>query len=405
MIKVSIIIPVYNTEKYLRRCLNSIINQTLEEIEIICVNDGSTDGSMQILQEYADQDNRITIVYKENGGLVSARKAGLSIAIGKYVGYVDSDDWIEPDMYENLYDAAQKHHADMVASGYYLEGNYVTLHLDTVEQGLYVGEEKIQYLRENTIYQLNKKAPGIRGSLCCKLFSLELLKKIQLSISDKLSFAEDKMCVLAFMLEAETVVVLKEAYYHYMINADSMVHTPNTNYLLCVNEVYHCLLNLYKHPKFTANMRKQAELYITEMLVMGINSRLGFENRNLLWIDPYWLEKIPANSRVVLYGAGELGRKYHKQLMASTELEYVACVDHGYQKIQDDVLQVQSPEALLSLTYDYVLITIKNPSKATSVRIELESLGVPKDKILWYEQKEIYWKYAEADGLLDTNKE
>ena len=105
-VPVSVIVPVYNTERYLAKCLDSIIAQTMRDIEIICVDDGSTDSSLEILTAYAGKDARIRVIHKENGGLVSARKAGIKAARGTYIGYVDSDDWIEPRMYERLYECA-----------------------------------------------------------------------------------------------------------------------------------------------------------------------------------------------------------------------------------------------------------------------------------------------------------
>ena len=100
MPQVSVIIPVYNVEKYLRQCLDSVINQTLEDIEIICVNDGSTDKSREILNEYAYKDSRIVVIHKENGGLASARNEGLKHVTGKYCHFLDSDDYIEKKLYE-----------------------------------------------------------------------------------------------------------------------------------------------------------------------------------------------------------------------------------------------------------------------------------------------------------------
>ena len=111
--KVSIIVPVYNVEKYLERCLNSLINQTLKEIEIICINDGSTDNSKLILEKYASDDSRIKIINQENQGLSIARNNGLKAAKGEYIGYVDSDDWISENFYELLYNNAMKYGADI----------------------------------------------------------------------------------------------------------------------------------------------------------------------------------------------------------------------------------------------------------------------------------------------------
>lgn len=111
---ISVVVPVYNVEPYLEKCLNSILNQTMEDIEIICINDGSTDDSLSILQDYAEQDPRIKVIDQENKGLGATRNVGLSYATGEYVGFVDSDDFIEPTMYEKLYAKAREFDSDIV---------------------------------------------------------------------------------------------------------------------------------------------------------------------------------------------------------------------------------------------------------------------------------------------------
>lgn len=118
--KVSIIIPVYNVEKYLRQCLDSIVRQTLHDIEIICVNDGSTDSSLQILREYADRDSRFKIIDKKNSGYGATMNRGFDAASGEYLGIVESDDYAESDMFEKLYKTAKEYELDVVKSGYYL---------------------------------------------------------------------------------------------------------------------------------------------------------------------------------------------------------------------------------------------------------------------------------------------
>lgn len=395
MAKLSVIIPVYNTEKYLRRCLDSVLMQTLSDIEIICVDDGSTDNSLRILEEYAGRDSRITVIHKENGGLVSARKTGVGIATGEYIGYVDSDDWIEPDMYESLYECAYGHDADMVTSGYLLEGNYTTTHFDDVTEGLY-DETHMPYLRENAIYNLQTKDVGLRGSLCCKLFRTELLKAVQEELSENLTFSEDKMCVLSCVLKCNRVYVLKRAFYHYVLHPSSMVHRNNDDYLISVNEVYRHFIRLYQCPDFTSVMRMQAELYVTELLYKGINSRLGFQNRNLFWIDPYYLDDIPFGAKILLYGGGELGEAYRQQINARDDLSVAGCVDLAHmQEAQDG-----TRETFLREDYDIILITVKNYEKSVEIREDLVDGGIPNEKIRWYEQKEIYWKYAESNGWL-----
>ncbi len=119
MCEISIIVPVYKVEPYLRKCVDSILAQTFTDFEVILVDDGSPDNSGKICDEYASKDSRVRVIHKENGGLSSARNAGIDVARGKYLGFVDSDDYIEKDMYELLYDNIVKEQADLSICGIY----------------------------------------------------------------------------------------------------------------------------------------------------------------------------------------------------------------------------------------------------------------------------------------------
>lgn len=398
MPELSVIIPVYNTEGYLRKCLDSVRNQTMRDMEIICVDDGSTDASPDILDEYARMDERIRVIHKENGGLVSARKAGLAIASGRYTGYVDSDDWIGADMYETLCRVMKESRAELVTCGYYLEGNYRTEHLDTVKEGLY-RQEDMGHLREQTIYRLECRETGIRGGVWCKLFCTGLLRKIQAEIPDEISIAEDKLCVLRYILDCSSVYVLKKPLYHWVIRRSSMSHVSeaqDNDYLVRVHHVYRYLTGLYGHVNFTESMRFQAELYITELLLLGINKRMGFQNRNLLWIDPCWLDRIPLHARIVLYGGGELADTYKRQLRSRPDVTLSAVVEEsrGTEEYKKETVPL---EALGTFAYDYIVITIKNRGRAAYVREKLLGMKIPGEKIIWHEQPEVYWRYIEAE--------
>lgn len=399
MNKVSIIIPVYNTAEYLSECIDSIRRQTLREIEIICVDDGSTDGSSDILDEYALQDDRIQIIHKGNGGPASARKVGIRASNGQYIGFVDSDDWIEENMYELLYKTAEDYKAAMVTCGFFLEGNYTTMYMDTVPQGLYAGED-MPKLREKAIYNLEKKSSGLKASLCYKLFEKDLICEAQYKIPDEITMADDKMCLLTALLECNSVYVCHKALYHYRIRANSIVHSGSAEYLLKVYEVYKYMEGLFDHRCFTKDMRRQAEIYIMELLYKGINTLLGFENKNLLWIDPYWLDQLPIGSSIILYGAGELGKKYRKQLQSRNDLYYITCIDFSHERLNSEEFKVESPCVLREYKYDYIVITIKNAQKAQEIRSKLEEMGVAADKIWWFDQTEFFWRFVKADGFL-----
>ena len=121
-IKISVIVPVFNAEKYLKMCLNSFVSQTLKNIVIICIDDGSTDNSLAILDKFKSKDDRIKIIKQKNYGVSIARNNGISEAQGEYIGFVDADDWVDKDFFEKLYNAAQKYNADIATAGYYRRG-------------------------------------------------------------------------------------------------------------------------------------------------------------------------------------------------------------------------------------------------------------------------------------------
>ena len=168
MPQLSVIIPVYNTENYLRECLDSIINQTFKDIEIICVNDGSTDGSLTILEEYAQKDNRIVVLHKPNGGLSDARNAGLDIMRGNYVSFIDSDDYITCDMIETLLKSAKYNSCEIAVC------NMIRFSEKGNTSPFYCPTNKEKVLRGNNRFETLKQP-----SVCNKLFEAKLLKSIR----------------------------------------------------------------------------------------------------------------------------------------------------------------------------------------------------------------------------------
>lgn len=215
---VSIIVPVYNVEKYLARCMNSILSQTYKELQIIVVNDGSTDDSLMILQSYIDP--RIIIVNKENGGLSSARNAGIKHAIGKYVTFVDSDDWIHPNTISSMVDAAEKYNADIV------NVEYKIVHGDH-DAGNSKGIETINaYYDEdcNTQLYLNYVPNFAWG----KLFLRKLIFEEKPIMFPEGRLYEDDAIAYKYMKRCQTLVCLRGIeYYYYFMRPNSTVHTKS----------------------------------------------------------------------------------------------------------------------------------------------------------------------------------
>ena len=208
-IKISIMIPVYNTSKYLARCLESIISQSLKEIEIICVNDGSTDNSLDILKKFQKKDERIIIINKENGGLTSARNAALKIAQGEYSLNIDSDDWIEQDYLSKIYYKAKAEKIDMLITDInycYETDNY------KIEKDLLINDNEVLSGRE---YLKNFFKNNFLGYTWNKLIRTELYKKNNLKYNEKIFLFEDVDLILRLSYYCEKVGKLNEAFYCY----------------------------------------------------------------------------------------------------------------------------------------------------------------------------------------------
>ena len=221
MEKVSIIIPIYNVEKYLRRCLDSIINQTYKNLEIICVNDGSTDGSAHILESYAKKDNRIKVIDKQNEGLSIARNKGLDIATGKYCYFVDSDDWIELSTIEKLVNAITTNDVDVVihSSVSIAEDDSCADYANRC-QGWFNELEK-----ESGVYDVPINiAYTIPGVAWDKLYKMDIIKKYNCRFLEGL-INEDELFLWTYMIHCKNYYYLNERLYYYYHHSNSITTT------------------------------------------------------------------------------------------------------------------------------------------------------------------------------------
>ena len=240
MHKISIIIPVYNAEKFLNKCLDSVVNQTYKNIEIICVNDGSKDDSLKILREYQKKDSRIIIIDKKNEGVSEARNVGIRKSTGEYITFIDSDDWIELNTIEILYNALLKEDVDVVRGNYFTNSSY-----EKVENSgkLYELENKKVLTSDDDFIEkvINKL---LNGRLPCYTVLL-LIKKEKLlktNLFDKgIVYMEDTIFYNKLMNEIESIYFLQMPTYHYLINQESC--TKSSEYY--VRNMYN-LLEVHK---------------------------------------------------------------------------------------------------------------------------------------------------------------
>ena len=230
--KVSVIVPVYNVEKYLERCINSLINQSLEDIEIILVDDSSTDCSLEICNRFAKEDIRIKVINKANEGAGKARNAALQVALGEYIGFVDSDDFIERDMFQTLYEKAKKYNSDLVMSGVlFVDGNMFSEKGDCIRKNYFDGDtqfedqEDLKKLRMGIIGALPEDLDDSKYgmSIWKNLFRHDIIKKNNLQFqSEREILSEDALFMIDFISCINKATGINEAFYNYCRNGDSI---------------------------------------------------------------------------------------------------------------------------------------------------------------------------------------
>lgn len=287
--KVSVIIPVYNVEKYLARCVESVINQTYDNLEIIIVNDGSTDKSLDVCKKYKLNDNRIILIDKENGGLSSARNAGMKIATGKYILFIDSDDWIINETIRNLVQYAEKYKTDFVRFSPMHAGNKM------IEDGMpweFPVERQISYGyydKNKIINNIFKKllitenlTLGPIVSAALSLYSRVFLENNNIYFDEDVKYSEDVIFSAKVVYNADSFYFIKDGYYYYYYNNEGSITRSfrKDRWESCKKLSYE--LEKYFIEKDSGYFSKQIELINLYNILNGIGQTKlinGFNNK------------------------------------------------------------------------------------------------------------------------------
>ncbi|MDP4142967.1 MAG: glycosyltransferase [Bacillota bacterium] len=275
---VSIIIPIYNVEKLLRRCIDSVLEQTLANIEIILVEDGSPDNCSDICDEYKKKDTRIKVIHKKNGGLSSARNAGVKIATGEYIGFVDSDDWIEKDMYQKLFEAAASTNSDIVKCGFNVLQNNKIINsvIPELPKGIYEQKEIMNKLFPGTIspqYLFSNKNKHVIASAWSHIYKKEFYDNNNLTfISEKEILSEDFVFNFQAYLKANRISIIEDKLYNYDIRIDSLSHCYRTDLYKRKLNFYNCFYRCLSENKLIDKYEDRLDYqYISNMFECLIN--------------------------------------------------------------------------------------------------------------------------------------
>lgn len=432
-IKVSVVVAVYNSESYLPQTLDSICAQTLRDIEIILVDDGSTDGSVKILEEYAAKDSRIRIFHQtdQSDGAALARNLGIKEARGEYVSVLDADDFFEPDMLEKAYRKAKDTGAEVVIydGDIYDESIGASRETGMILRREFLPEGRDVFSPFENAERLFFMTIGAAWNI---LVSRELINRESLSFHS-FHHADDLGFVYLAFASASTIVILPEKLVHYRSNnmgsqAANLEKWPEaaagafvelkrelesreifSRFRVTFTEMalHYFQLYLDRMPSYEAfeklyldwKERYVRELGIDALPDVGLHQeRLRIVRRRLMNLSPGqyifdkvnrvglfaeatdWKKKIPAGSRILLYGAGKRGKELFCDLVWDKNYRLAGWMDQKYKEIG---YPVTATDEALRQDYDYILVSIESPAVAEKIKADLIKRGVSPGQIIW----------------------
>lgn len=375
---ISVVVPIYNIEEYISECIESIIRQTYQNIQIILVDDGSKDCSGTICDQYAASDKRIEVIHQSNKGLVAARKSGLERAQGDYIGFVDGDDYIEADMYENLLREIRKSDTDFVHTGFMQNGD---TKIPFKKRILYLSkaEEKEKIIKTAIFGKDNYIAPSIWS----KLFKTHIIKECYVQVPDNAQYGEDLICLCICIEKCNKVMLLDEAYYHYRYRRDSITNEKNLKGLENVFRYFGNVCDTLVQYKCYEELKDM----IMENVCANILRKMSVISKNDFQIARYYFpdsDKLQGK-KVVIYGAGVVGKDYYAQISRYMDCNIVAWVDTHPEKYEYPHIKLFGPEKLNTIEYDILLIAVGKEKIAQEISFFLKEHGVEERKIFWSE--------------------
>lgn len=390
--RISIVVPVYNVKEYLDQCISSILAQTYPNIEVILVDDGSTDGSGEICKHYAGLDARVKLLSQKNCGLTMARKNGSRLVSGEYIAFVDADDYVDEDLYAKLASSAENF--DLVISRWKREdGTNTRIAYDQIEVGAYQTKTEIDFILDHLInVSLPGGAitvqPGIAAFAWNKLYRTNIAMTVFEEIDETISFAEDRDFTYRYLLKCTSVLVSDICGYHYRVRAGSISRSADRGCKFIENacKLYNGLEPVFRsHPRCDSLMA-QLQMKLCASLVQA-PGRMGFEKENQLEfktpVFPFF--NLLDNKYVALYGGGALGQSYRRQILQTKACFLEVWVDKNWAYRRREGWDIYPAEDLKKETYDYIVVAAFGSEEAACITYELCELGISEEKILWRE--------------------
>lgn len=377
---VSIVVPVYNVEGYLRKCLDSIVMQTYRDFEVLLVDDGSVDSSGIICDEYVAIYEYMHVYHQKNEGVVCARDVGIKHAKGKYLSFVDADDWIEPCFLRILVENMENYKADIVITGHYKDiKDKSQKRLNNIGPGIYEKKKLVPFF-EKMLHNWGFYEFGIQPFLFNKIFNREAFIECTSEIDFQIHEAEDVVMIFPYLLHSKRIIVTEDCLYHYVYRENSATNKRIFNFYENICRMFICLDRKFQETEYYDIMFPQLKQYM-RMLIYYENPTAFIAAEKRLF--PF--RKVKKDSDIILYGAGYLGKTYYNQLKVSKYCQVIAWVDAAYYKQELMQLGVERTSIIQDRRYDCIVIAIEDRRIISEVSNMLLKLGASEDKIIFEE--------------------
>jgi glycosyltransferase involved in cell wall biosynthesis len=396
---VSIIIPIYGVEIYLKKCIESVLNQSYSNLQIILVNDGSKDNCAEICDHYSKLDPRIIIIHKENEGLVNARKSGLSLAQGEFVTFVDGDDWVGENFIYNLLQPAIKYNTDLTIAGYLREfyGKEDKI-IPKLATGYYSKESLTDKILPNALYNGIFFQHGISTYVWNKLFKIAKLKNYLNIIDKNIVMGEDAALTYPYLFNCDNIYITDATDYIYRQRPNSIVKSV-PNLTLEYSQLSLLFKHLKKHVSYFihVDLQKQLKLYFYAQILIRSGGVINDDIKTI----PF--SNIETAKDVVIYSSGSFGQHLISSLQKLNYYNIISWIDEDHVESQIFGLEVNSIDHILEVDFDLVLIASIDEKYTTSAINKLKNLGIANDKISSFKFNLIQIEKAIIDIGFDLN--
>lgn len=362
---ISIIVPVYNKERFLVDCIESIRAQTYPEIELLLVDDGSTDASARICQDFCTKDARIRYFYQKNAGQNAARQTGAEKARGDWLIFVDADDMVTPQMCSLLMENMEATHADFIHSAHQMLNEHGLGVITNEHSGVYTGKNIIEtfYFEKNAVISHDRGRKSPSTSMCATLFRTERIRSALRDFDMRVRLSEDTACLLSMLLAATKVSYIPEVTYYYRQVEGSVSHKHTYNMVQHI-----CRFGQFLIQRFRAAGLPLEDDHVIDGKMLYLLLYYGLE-----YFDDYpgifpFVPKHPAG-RIALYGAGMFGEEFYAK--EHERLSVIGWFDRAFERYQERGLDVRDPRELRSDQFDVIIVTIRRLSTAREVASEL----------------------------------